>query len=214
MLMQLAANPVGFFKNNPGIQIGEPYVADALSSGWLTEVTKTQLSYRGDKHFDLDFVPAPVLKVLVRPAPPGAKSPTRFLPFRPDCVSWMRIDPTATTVYTAQLSGCNMYVSTIGTDVWLFHTNANTEADDAANARKKRSMAEAVRTRLGGTSWDLSLERGVQPFYQVGVAAGIFFGQKVVSTKSGNSAWGFYLYTPDGHVHRIASSVGATNATL
>lgn len=214
MSMMLAANPKSFLNGKLGVTMGEPYVADAKSSGWLTEPQADQVQFGGTRAFDANFQDAPP-KVTMAATPTGAKSPVRFLPFQPDKVTCMKIDPAASAVFTSQLSGCNIYVSSIGGDIWMFHANANdNSADAAANDTAKRRMAEAARNRLGGNTWDLMLERnGGLAFYKPGTAVGVFFGQKVVAV-GGGSGWGFYLYTPDGIIHRLASSVAATNATV
>jgi hypothetical protein len=213
MSMMLAGNPKSFLNGKKNVTMGEPYVADAKSSGWLTEPHADQVQFGGTRAFDAGFQDA-TSKVTVAPAPNGAKSPVRFLPFQPDKVTCMKIDPTASVAFTSQLSGCNIYVSSIGGDVWMFHANANdNSADAASNDVAKRRMAEAARNRLGGNRWDLMLERnGGQAFYKPGNAIGVFFGQKVIGV-GGGSGWGFYLCTPDGLIHRLASSVAATNAT-
>ena len=211
--MMLAANPRDFLASKKPVEIKDPYVPNP--AGWFTTETDTQWRYVGTRPFDpkwegansLSFIKFTVL-------PEVAKSAVRFLPFREDKVTYMKIDPEATVVYTSQLSGCNVYVSTVGSDVWLFHANANaTKADgNAVNNATKRTMAMAARTRAGGTDWDLKLERGMEDFYPEGAAVGVFFGQKVVL--GGKSGWGFYLLDLDGKIHRFASSVAGTNATV
>jgi hypothetical protein len=210
--LSLAGNPKSVLNGKRNVQMGEPYVA--VPGAWRSTPAANQIQFDGTKCFDVGWMGAPVAKVTVAPSPGTSRSPTRFLPFQEDKVTCMMVDPGASAVFTSQLTGCNIYVSTIGGDVWLFHANANgTVGDNNANNRAKRTLAEAARSRLGGTSWDLSLERGVQPFYPAGSAAGIFFGQKVVAV-GGGSGWGFYLYTVDGIVHRLASSIAGTNATV
>lgn len=145
-----------------------------------------------------------------------AKSEVRFLPFRENEVTYMKIDEHASIFTTSGLSGCNIYVCTI-TDgaqkgTWVFHANSNDNKDDAkANNASKEGLALTVRNVLGGGAWDLKLERHAVAYYKK--CGGIFFAQKVV--KDIKSPWGFYYYDLfSGKVHTMASSQPHTNRTL
>ncbi|PCJ45187.1 MAG: hypothetical protein COA99_05335 [Moraxellaceae bacterium] len=142
----------------------------------------------------------------------GNKSPARFLPWEDNGCAFFKIDDSADIVWTTQLSGCNMYVYKTtgpGGGIWLFHSNSNASASDAAeNNLAKRTLAGAARNHVTGTGdglWDLSLERGVQPFYPAGAAAGIFFGQRTKSVNGGDDRWEFSLFDP---VERLRYGVG------
>jgi hypothetical protein len=207
--MQLAGNPQAFLAGKQNVTIGEPFVADP--QGWITNNNDDTLMFGGTKYFDARWIGA---ESRIRVEATGSSSPCRFLPFQPDRCTYMEVDSAASAVFTSQLSGCNIYVSTVNGAIWLFHANANaaTGSNDANN-NTKRALAQRARQRVRGMGWDLSLERGVQAFYPAGAAVGIFFGQKV-GRVAGGSGWGFYLYTLDGQVHRLASNQAGTNATL
>jgi len=144
-------------------------------------------------------------------------SPIRFLPFRPDHVTYQQVDPNASVIFTAALSGCNMYVKTItggpNAGTWLFHTNANTTPAVLVGNGVKQVQRNGALTAIGAVgACDISMERGNYPG---GAQGGIFFGQKVVHAVTGAGAWGFYFYDPvAGQVHALASTVAHTNATI
>ncbi|MCP3979323.1 MAG: hypothetical protein GY716_08345 [bacterium] len=136
----------------------------------------------------------------------------RYLPWvQPKGVSFMKIDPKAHIVTTAQLSGCSMFVALVNGEPWMFHASDN--STNVTNAWFKRTAAYEAMRRLGGLSFCLSLEKGCDA-YKKG-SGGIFFGQRVVKATDGKSAWGFYFFNSlDAKVHRLASSDPGTNATL
>ena len=206
-------NPLSWLSSQTGsVTIGEPYVAD--TTGWRTVETDKRWRFNSTKKFELGVTMVGTNPKITVAAAVG-KSPIRFLPFRESGVAYMKLDDSASVVFTSQLTGCNMYVATVGGDVWVFHANANDVTDSAGNTRLKRSRAQDALQQAGGNTFDLSLERGFASYYQAGTAAGIFFGQKVTKVQNGKSAWGFYLYNPYDHqVHRLASSVAGTNATM
>ncbi|SMF18163.1 hypothetical protein SAMN02745866_01200 [Alteromonadaceae bacterium Bs31] len=148
----------------------------------------------------------------------GGLSPIRFLPFKPNHVTYQQVDPAASLIFTSALSGCNMYVKTItagvNAGVWLFHANANATPGLVTGNGIKRVYRNGALAALGapGGACDINMERGNYPG---GAQGGIFFGQKVAHATTGAPAWGFYFYNPiTGQVHPLISTVAATNATI
>lgn len=174
-----------------------------------TSTGRNMMLYDGTQPFELNMKGGHLYA-----KPSSIASPVRYLPWvTPKGVAYMKIDPNAHIVTTAQLSGCNMYVAKIGGDTWLFHASDNSRI--VTNEFFKRIMAEKAMRSLRGTSFCLSLEKGRQTFYPKTRCGGVFLGQKVVKTVDGTSAWGFYFF--DVHrmkIHRLASSDAGTNATL
>lgn len=71
----------------------------------------------------------------------------RFLPWKADTVTYMVLDPAATTFFTGPLSGCSIFVGRVGLGpYWVFHANRNSTG--APNPAVKASMATNVITRL------------------------------------------------------------------
>jgi hypothetical protein len=209
----LNTNPYAFLSGRGNVLMGEAKYDDATSiSNWRQKNAEDKtVLYRGDVYWELGFANPKITLDAAK-----VRSPVVFMPYEEDACTYMKIQPNAAIFFTSQLSGCNVYVATItgnaNAGVWVFHANANSSKGDDNN-RVKRLMAEKARNQLGGSSWDLSLERGTHANYKVGDASGIFFGQTVVSVADKQSAWGFYLYKIDGSIIRLASSVAGTNAT-
>ncbi len=77
----------------------------------------------------------------------AADQGVRFLPWKPNTVTYMTLDAAATSVYTGPLSGCSIFVGTSATgQVTMFHANRN-NTPDAAGALKA-SMTTNVITSL------------------------------------------------------------------
>lgn len=73
----------------------------------------------------------------------AAETFVRYLPWQPDRCTYMRIDDAAKIAFTGPLTGCNIYVAGSRTNPVLFHTNSNTNADDAvANNTAKQLMTQ------------------------------------------------------------------------
>jgi hypothetical protein len=113
----------------------------------------------------------------------------RYLPWEPNYCVYTRMDAAAGIVFTGPLTGCNIYVAGSRTDPVLFHTNSNTNADNATlNNTAKRTatlnmlaanvMGLAPNTLIGGT-----LERASYS----GNYLGFVFGVKE------NNDWKFYF---------------------
>lgn len=71
----------------------------------------------------------------------------RYLPWRANAVTYMTLDPAATTFFTGPLSGCSIFIGKRGNTYWAFHANRNASGT-ADNAATKASMTTDVITRL------------------------------------------------------------------
>jgi hypothetical protein len=85
----------------------------------------------------------------------------RYLPWEPNQCVYTRMDAAAGIVFTGPLTGCNIYVAGPRDSPMLFHTNSNTNANNAAlNNTAKRTatinmlgnnpMGLAANTLIGG----------------------------------------------------------------
>ncbi len=71
----------------------------------------------------------------------GADQGVRYLPWQPDYCTYTRMDDAASIVFTGPLTGCNIYVAGPRDQPVLFHTNSNTNADNAVqNNNAKRTI--------------------------------------------------------------------------
>jgi hypothetical protein len=67
----------------------------------------------------------------------------RFLPWSPNCVTYMELDAAATTFYTGPLSGCLISIARgPGNARWAFHANRN--AAGANNVLKRAMTTTAI----------------------------------------------------------------------
>lgn len=81
----------------------------------------------------------------------AADAGVRYLPYQADKLSYMRLDAAARWIFTGPIEGCFVYVVTHGGSTYLFHVNANTVPDPAANAlAKDTKLRAAVNALLPG----------------------------------------------------------------
>jgi len=104
----------------------------------------------------------------------------RYLPWKANAVTYMSIDNAAKTFFTGPLSGCSIFIGTIGATYWVFHANRNSTG--APNPAIKAAMMNSV---------NITLPAQVQLVHQAIYGTdytdfGFVFGQK----SSGN--WKFY----------------------
>lgn len=71
----------------------------------------------------------------------------RYLPWKPNAVTYMTLDAGARTFFTGPLSGCSIFIGKQGNTYWAFHANRNASGT-ADNAAVKASMTTDVITRL------------------------------------------------------------------
>jgi hypothetical protein len=214
-LYSASVNPRHFLQGRQGWQsTADPQaLIQGIAAVGGVQQTATRILFDGTIPYSIVSADGSYLRLDRTPGP----SPIRFLPFRPNHVTYQRVDPAASVIFTAALSGCNMYVKTIvggaNAGIWLFHTNANaTPGLVAGNGAKQVHRNGALAALVAVGVCDINMERGNYPG---GAQGGIFFGQKVTHTITGASDWGFYLYDPvAGQVHALASTVAGTNATI
>jgi hypothetical protein len=72
----------------------------------------------------------------------------RYLPWKADTVTWMRLDPAATTFFTGPLSGCSIFIGRQGGTYWAFHSNRNNLG--AHNPAIKSAMVNAAVAQVPG----------------------------------------------------------------
>lgn len=192
---RLNTSPYGWLHGRAGILLRQDTGANATA----TDTGSKTLRYDGDVPVEADYRSG---ALFIDSLSKNEKTPARFLPWKPDHCTYMQIDDNVDIVWTAQLTGCNIYVYTstgVNAGTWLFHSNSNANSSNLnSNNAEKRTMASTARNFVGGGSgfWDRSLERGVQSFYPEGAAAGIFFGQRRGAVDGSGDSWKWYLYDP------------------
>lgn len=70
----------------------------------------------------------------------------RFLPWQANAVTYMALDPAATTFFTGPINGCSVYLGQQWGTWWAFHANRNNAG--AHNAATKAGMTDDVRANL------------------------------------------------------------------
>ena len=70
----------------------------------------------------------------------------RFLPWKADTVTYMRLDAAARTFFTGPINGCSVYLGQVGADWWAFHANRNNAG--VHNPAVKAAMTDNVNMRL------------------------------------------------------------------
>ncbi len=74
----------------------------------------------------------------------------RYLPFNPDHVTYMRINPPATFCLTGPLTGCTIAIVRGGAgSLWLLHGNDNRVAGAAARASQWAGITDVITNRIG-----------------------------------------------------------------
>lgn len=119
----------------------------------------------------------------------GYETGVRYLPWEPDVCVYTRMDAAAGIVFTGPLTGCNIYVAGPRTDPVLFHTNSNTNADDAAaNNTAKRGIAlSALAASAMGLPTNTLIAGELERSTYSGSFLGFVFGLKE------NNDWRFYF---------------------
>lgn len=200
---RLNTTPYGWLHGRKGILLRQ----DTGENAKATDTGGNTVLYDGDIPIFADYRAG---ALFIDSLKKNEKSPSRFLPWKANHCTYMKVDDNIDIIWTAQLSGCNIYVYTstgVNAGTWLFHSNSNESISNAnSNNSAKRTLAVTARNNVGGGSgfWDKSLERGVQSFYPAGTAAGIFFGQRRHAVDGSGDSWKWYLYNPlEGLVYGV-----------
>jgi len=109
----------------------------------------------------------------------------RVLPWGPNATTFMQLDDGADLWLTGPLSGCNIYATGFGKNIWVIHSNSNQNADNISdNNNVKRTTALNVASSLGGTKplWG-HLERGDKFYGGLGFVFGV---------RKGNNWFNYY----------------------
>ncbi|MBC8443095.1 hypothetical protein H8D79_00060 [PVC group bacterium] len=122
----------------------------------------------------------------------------RYLPYRPNSVTYMALDGNARFCLTGPLTGCTVGAGSDGAgNVWFFHSNRNDLGAVAAARIPKRLMLNAVAANQGIAHADIALcEYGPNLQYD---GLGFVFGKRQT-----NGEWRFYAH---------ATGVGNATAT-
>jgi hypothetical protein len=129
----------------------------------------------------------------------GYETGVRYLPWQPDYCVYTRMDPAAGIVFTGPLTGCNIYVAGPRTDPVLFHTNSNTNADNAAlnNTAKLTATLNMLGANVLGLPANTLVGGKLERASYSGNYLGFVFGLKE------NNDWKFYF-----------NGIGAGSSTL